>query len=348
MKILLVHPGASWSTADVFSGLAYGLRQIGADVTYFRLDDRIEYAQKWLHTMQRKKNKDRKAAGLEPFPKPTRADVMYHAGVGALEMALRHKVDVVLVVSAMLLHPDVVILMKRAGLRVTVLFTESPYDIEAELKMAALVDGCWTNERTCVPAFAAVNPRSGYLPHAWHPEKHFRSARAIGEIPSHDVVFVGSGFRERIAFFNAIDWTGIDLGLYGVWDGMGLKPELAKFIKGKEVSNEYAASLYRRAKVGLNLYRIYKRAHPHKKPEVVFHLSDYRSEVAEVFGDVVPTFTTATEAEALIRRWLPDDEGRANVAAQLPACVAEASWIARAKTVLGDLHLLLRQAEVAA
>jgi hypothetical protein len=207
MKILLVHPGASWSTADVFSGLAYGLRQIGADVTYFRLDDRIEYAQKWLHTMQRKKNKDRKAAGLEPFPKPTRADVMYHAGVGALEMALRHKVDVVLVVSAMLLHPDVVILMKRAGLRVTVLFTESPYDIEAELKMAALVDGCWTNERTCVPAFAAVNPRSGYLPHAWHPEKHFRSARAIGEIPSHDVVFVGSGFRERIAFFNAIDWT---------------------------------------------------------------------------------------------------------------------------------------------
>jgi spore maturation protein CgeB len=117
--------------------------------------------------------------------------------------------------------------------------------------------------------------------------------------------------------------------------------------------------------VGLNLYRIYKRAHPHKKPEVVrgeslsprayelaacgvFHLSDYRSEVAEVFGDVVPTFTTATEAEALIRRWLPDDEGRANVAAQLPACVAEASWIARAKTVLGDLHLLLRQAEVAA
>jgi hypothetical protein len=80
----------------------------------------------------------------------------------------------------------------------------------------------------------------------------------------------------------------------------------------------------------------------------VFHLSDYRPEVAEIFGDLVPTFTSPAEAETLIRRWIADDESRARVAAQLPACVAEASWVARAATVIGDVQALLRQAEVAA
>ena len=32
MKVLAVHPGASWSTADVFDGLTYGLREIGVQV----------------------------------------------------------------------------------------------------------------------------------------------------------------------------------------------------------------------------------------------------------------------------------------------------------------------------
>jgi hypothetical protein len=31
------------------------------------------------------------------------------------------------------------------------------------------------------------------------------------------------------------------------------------------------------------------------------------------------------------------------VAAQLPACVAESSWVERAKTVLGDLSRLVHQ-----
>jgi hypothetical protein len=113
---------------------------------------------------------------------------------------------VVLVVSSMLLHPDVIIMMKRAGLRVVVLFTESPYDEEQELRIASMVDGCWTNERTSVPKFRAVNHNSGYLAHAWHPLKHFESARSIGDLPSHDVVFVGSGFSERVTRFNSIDW----------------------------------------------------------------------------------------------------------------------------------------------
>jgi spore maturation protein CgeB len=354
MRILLCHPGASWSTADVYDGLLHGLRENGADVVTYRLDTRIEASHKALHWLWRTKKKEQ-----PDLAKPNTVDVIYHAGVGALEMALRHQADVVLVVSAMLLHPDVVIMMKRAGLRVVVLFTESPYDEEKEMAIAAMVDGCWTNERTCVPKFRAINPNSGYLAHAWHPLKHFVSARTIGELPEHDVVFVGSGFSERVTWFNAIDWTGIDLGLYGTWKGLGLKKQVMSCVRGAQITNEMAASLYRRAKVGLNLYRnrtgwTGKGARIHGAESLSprayelaacgsFHLSDYRAEVKEVFGDLVPTFTTPTEAAALIRLWLNQPEERARVAAQLPACVAESSWVERAKTVLGDLSRLLQQ-----
>jgi len=352
LRLLLVHPGATWSTADVEAGLRFGLKFHGVQVIPYRLDQRIDFAGKTLFVMWRKKKK------VQPdLPRPNTADIMYQAGVGALEMALRHQVDVVLVVSAMLMHPDVVILMKRAGLRVAVLFTESPYDRDQELAMAARVDGCWTNERASVPDFLAVNPRAGYLPHGWHPERHYISGQMAEGVPAHDVVFVGSGFPERITWFNAIDWRGIDLGLYGTWKALGLNRQLRACVRGEQVSNEYAAALYRRAKIGLNLYRTPRAtsAEPPRQGESLsprayelaacgaFHLSDDRAEVHEIFGDLVPTFRTPAEAERLIRRWLPDAGARARVSAQLPACVAEASWVERAKTVLGDLRVLVNQ-----
>ena len=124
-----------------------------------------------------------------------------------------------------------------------------------------------------------------------------------------------------------------------------------------------AAALYRRAKIGLNLYRRSQGWGRHGPVAPVgeslsprayelaacgaFHLSDYRAEVREVFGDVVPTFETPTEAAALIRLWLKDPDGRARMAQQLPACVAESSWSIRATTVLGDLARLIPHQAVA-
>src|SRR5262245_12156158 len=98
MRILLVHPGASWSTADVESGLRYGLKYHGVQVVPYRLDERIGVAHKFLHVLWRQKKKQQ-----PELTKPTKVDMIYQAGVGAIEMALRHQVDAVLVVSAMLL-----------------------------------------------------------------------------------------------------------------------------------------------------------------------------------------------------------------------------------------------------
>jgi spore maturation protein CgeB len=355
LRLLVVGPGASWSTADVEAGLLFGLQHHGVDVIRYALDGRIVNAQKFLFTAWRLKKKS--DPSLE---RPTPADVLYQASMGALERALRHQVDAVVVVSGMYLHPDVLVLMRRAGLLVTVMFTESPYDLEQELKVAQIAHGCWTNERTSVDAFRSVCPNSGYLPHAWHPERHRPGLQPGDEdVTAHDVVFVGSAFRERVEWFRAIDWTGIDLGLYGNWDALGTRDALRQFVRGKSTPNAVSAALYRRAKVGLNLYRSSKgfgRQAPRIAPASAqslsprayelaacgaFHLSEARAEVREVFGDAVPTFTTATEAAALIRRWLADDAGRAAAAASLPAMVAESSWVHRASQVITDLTALV-------
>jgi hypothetical protein len=353
MKLLLLSPGASYSTADVEAGLRYGLEHHGVQVIQYRLDHRIRRAQMWLKGAWKAVRK------TDPtFEKPNVADVFFQAGIGALEMALRHQVDCVLVVSGMFLHPDVVILMKRAGLRVTVLMTESPYD-DQELRLAGLVDGCWTNERTSVSAFQNVNANSGYIPHGWHPDRHKPGPQPGDEdVPSHDVVFVGTGFRERINFLKAINWTGIDFGLYGSWAMLPSTHRLRQHLRGGCIDNVQAAALYRRAKIGLNLYREYKGWN---KQEVrvayaesinprgyelaacgAFHLSTYRAEVADVFGNLVPTFSHPTECAALMRAWLADPDGRTQVALSLPARVAEASWTERASRIIGDLQTLLQ------
>jgi spore maturation protein CgeB len=352
LRMLVVHPGASWATAEVFWGLYHGLKFHDVDVIPYPLDQRFEDARSALYYRWRRMKKTQ-----PDLPPANNADMAYHAGIGALEMALRHRVDVVLVVSAMLFHPDVIRLMKDAGLRVVVLFTESPYDHASEMKIAAMVDGGWTNERSVVGAFRAVNPRFGYLPHGWNPLVHRTDLPIDDSVPAHDVVFVGTGFQERYRWFNSIDWTGIDLGLYGSWKTSSLNKQVRKHLRGGVIDNDRAVLLYRRAKIGLNLYRTSQGWGPDAaqithaesiNPRAyelaacgTFFLSDFRSESAEVFGDAVPMFRSPVEAAALIRRWLADDAGRQRMAAALPACIAEASWTHRTTTVLGDLQTLL-------
>jgi spore maturation protein CgeB len=353
VKVLLIEPGASWSTADVSAGLLYGLEYHGVQVIRYRLAERIEISNRMLYLAWRRAKKK-----TPTIMKPTDADVFFQAGKDALCTALWHEVDCVLVVSAMFLLPMVMQLMKRAGLRVCVLFTESPYEVR-EPEIAKLIDGCWTNERSMLRTFRTANPASGYMPHGWHPDRHKPGPQpGDDQVPAHDVVFVGSGFQERVDWLSAIDWTGIDLGLYGQWHNLSAKHPLKRFVRSDVVSNLTTAALYRRAKVGLNLYRT-SMGWGKSAPQIAhaeslnprayelaacgaFHLSTYRAEIADVFGDLVPTFTTPGEASALIRSWMAHPTGRANIASQLPACVTGMSWAERGEQVVSDLSVVLR------
>ncbi|HYW86950.1 MAG TPA: glycosyltransferase [Chloroflexota bacterium] len=341
LRILLVGAGASFSTRDVEDGYLAALRaRSDVQVHYYALEPRLGLARDWLHKLWR-------ARGKPPDQRPSWPDTIYRASVEAFEMALRYDVDWVFVISGMYFHPDVLELLHRARLRTCVLLTESPYEDAAQARLAALVDVVWTTERTSAQPLGA-----GYVRHAYDPLRHHPDALDFEKTPAHDVVFVGTGFQERIAELAAVDWTGIDLGLYGNWSLLGSRHPLRNYLRSGPVSNDVAVQLYRRARIGLNLYRTsqtYGRAGEHVagaqslNPRAyelaacgVFQVSDYRAESDETFGDSVPTFTPG-HLEDTLRAYLLDSPARRYAARQAREKVAPHTFAARAAQLVADL-----------
>ena len=256
------------------------------------------------------------------------------------------------------LHEPATIRQWRSIAPVAVLCTESPYDFDQEVERIAAADAGWTHERLSVEPLRVVNPKVNYLRHAWHPDRH-----GIAEdtsVRAHDVVFVGTGFGERVEWFNRIDWSGIDLGLYGLWDGTGLDEHVERCVVQEVTKNAQTVALYRRATMGLNLYRRKGGVKGGPRREMpadslnprayelaacgVFHCTTPRAEVDDVFGDLMPRIggrvETAKADEGIIREWLRPEQAaeRARCAAASRACVANDSWHDRAATVIADLH----------
>lgn len=345
--MLLVGAGASVSVKDVENGYFAAFKEMGVDVKLYLLDRHLATAKRWLNLKWRDRGK--------PYDqRPTWPDAIYRAGVEALEMALRFEVDWVLAISGMFLHPDVLEMMRRAGLRTAVLFTESPYDDIKQGPIARLADMCWTNERTSVNYLRQFNSRVGYLRAAYDPVRHTPVAKVDTSVPAHDVVFVGTGFQERIDILSAVDWSGIDLGLYGTWTLLAPKHKLRQYLKGGLLDNEKTVALYRQATIGLNLHRTsidYAKVGARitdaesMNPRAyelaacgVFQVSDGRREVHETFGSSVPTFSAAGELEEKIRRFLDAPGARSGLATAARRCIEPHTFAARAAQVLADLE----------
>ena len=349
MRILVVHPGASWSTHDVYVGIRDALRRQGHDVTIYALDGRIAVTHEYLQFVWRR--------GDRVVTQPNKADAVYLAGSGILERAFRCNADWVLVISAMYLAPDWLVLLKRAGLRVGIVFTESPYEDDKQARVAPWADICWVNERTSVEHMRQANPNTYYLAHAYDSIRHSPArpgvAPATLDVASHDVVFVGTAFRERVELLSAAEWDGIDLGLYGNWASLGSRSQLRRRTRGKTIDNDQTVKLYQQAKIGLNMHRLsmgWERNAPRiahaesLNPRAyelaacgLFHISDYRAELGDVFGDVVPTFHSATELEKLVRYYLAHEEERMEISAKLPALVAGHTFDARVGQMIGQM-----------
>jgi len=253
----------------------------------------------------------------------------------------------------MYFHPDALIMLKRAGMQIALILTESPYDDSEQMKVIPYADVVFTNDKFSAEMFSQYHRRTFYLPHAFDPGKHSLSTEVDDDVPAHDVVFVGTGFKERIRLLADMNWEGIDLGLYGTYELMEEMPDasakLAPYICGEVVDNRKAASLYRKAKIGLNIHRT-SQGFGMDAPSIArayslnprlyelaangcFIISDHRPAMDEVFGELIPTFSSAQEAEALIRRWLHDEAGRNAVTTQLPHAVSSHTYTARAVQV---------------
>ena len=322
MKILLVGGGAGISIKDVENGYYEALKRAGADVKYHLLDYRINNSYRYLNWVWEDLYKK------DPKTQPSWNDAIYLASQSALEMALRNDVDWVIVVSAMYFHPDMIILMHRAGLHIAVLLTESPYmDTEQKVVVGLDVDGAWTNELASVPVLKEANPNIQYIRHAYDPYKHVPAGHLDGEgegdeVPAHDVVFVGTGFEERIEILEAVNWEGIDLGLYGEWELLDDESPLQEHIRYDYISNTTTAKLYQKAKIGLNLYRdstTYGLGIEHIAPSSALSMNprayelaacgiptiaNWRQEQQDTLGDSVLTFKEPAQLEYHIREML--------------------------------------------
>jgi spore maturation protein CgeB len=198
-----------------------------------------------------------------------------------------------------------------------------------------------------------MHPHVFYLPAAYDPQVHRpRAGESDEEVPAHDVVLVGSLFGERAELLAGVDWSGIDLALYGDWRGLPRRHKLRRYVRGGIVSNRHAAALYRHAKVGLNLYREsmgwgwYAERTTHAEslnPRAFelaacgcFQVSQPRAEVAEFFGDSVATFRTPDELGQVVRSALADGEMRVARAQQAMRAIQGQTFVARAARLLAD------------
>jgi glycosyltransferase involved in cell wall biosynthesis len=359
MRILVIHPGVNYSTGDMYNGYMKILRE-RHEVIEYHLEQRVSQADHYLTFSWRQAQRRRIKEGAEQdIPKPTMQEAVRFASMTMLEAALSTLPDWVIVFSGMFVHPDALICLYRAGVPVAVMLTESPYDDAKQRNFIAWCDVAFTNERASLPilrresfvnddpkeARIAGNKNTHYLPHAYDPEIHNPKVRIDNEdeVPAHDVVFVGSGFSERQELLSEVDWDGlgIDFGLYGQWPYLGSRSRLRRYLRGGVTDNRYTAALYRRAKIGLNIYRqsVGQARHATRlrgaeslNPRAlelaalgVPHVTDNRPEVTEMFGDMVETFNPYQPGDLAraIVDLLEDDERRNLMRANLPVLAGD-------------------------
>jgi hypothetical protein len=369
MRLLCVQPGASFSTSDVYDGMVGALKRAGHDVQEYRLDARVEESRQYITWRERAKKR------IDPSYEPPAGGIMpmvvRHASMTLLEAALTVNPHWIVIFSGQFLHPDALRLLYRMGARTCLILTESPYDDGKQAALTPYATVVTTNERGSVALLERTyqqtkhdpfNTRGAekvhYLPHAYDPEKHHPSnGDADIDVPKHDVVFVGSGFIERQETLAAVDWDGLklDFGLYGVWPYMGSRSKLRRYWRAGTVDNAMTAALYRNAKIGLNLYRqsvgtsrnatriVGAQSLNPRALELAAtgtpHLSDWRPEVEEVFGRLVPTFKDPHDLQEMMRFLCSNSfaDHRDEMRARLPKAVEGWTFDARARQLVGIL-----------
>lgn len=308
MRILFVSASVDFSIGDVSRGYRGAFERAGHDVADYIMAARYNYH-------------------MKAIPMEMHHDQQLVAKMASeciLNEAMYHKADLVVIISGLNVHPIALWLLGQVGIPVAVVLTESPYDDEYQAewldmtKVDSRVDcTVFTND-----AHSAFERGWHLLPPAFDPQYHRTEHVTPDPDTACDVLIVGTGWPERQAFLEAVNWEGIDLRIYGVWPGLIDNPSspLHKHFHPMLVDNTIIASIYASAKVNINFHRNSKVAIT-PGPRVfelaacgAFQVSDSRSGLVEMFGDSVPTFVTPGELEDLIRHYLPLESERRKLA----------------------------------
>lgn len=342
MRVMIIRPGPGFSVQDVAFGWRDGLRELGVEVADVNYDDRLDfYASAHIEH------------GGEMRAAFSREASVQMAAKSVLAAVYEFWPDMIIIVSGFFMPPGAVDVMRAHGHKMIVMFTESPYEDDRQVKYASHFDVALVNDPTNLDAFRAVNPNTVYLPHAYNPARH-HPGPAVPEMEC-DFAFVGTGFPSRAKFLEQVDLDGLDVLLGGSWQQLAhdspLRPLVAHRIDWC-MDNTETADLYRSTRTSLNLYR---REVGHNGDSYIgpatadgwamgprevelaacqtFFLRDPRPEGDELFP-MLPTFTEPDEVRPLLDWWLAHDASRELVAAQARESIINRTFVANARWLL--------------
>ena len=335
MRILCIEPGPAFSVADVHRGWVRAFAQLGCTVVNFNFGERIDF---YTQAHVEKNGEYVKAFDDE--------GALRLAAKGIEAAVLEVWPDLVMVTSGFFIPPAIYQLIRERGFTVVLNQLEEPYEATREMARAALVDATIINDPTHLESFRAVNPKTWYLPAAYDPDVH-RPGPAHPDLAC-DFGFVGTGFDSRVRFFEAVDWTGIDVALAGNWGETDPDSPLRKFIVhdlAECFPNERTIALYRSAQLSANLYRKEAQSPGLERgwaigPREVelaatgcFFLREPRPEGDDLFP-MLPTFEMPEQFESLLRYWLARPADRERCADEARAAVQDRTFVNNARTLL--------------
>ena len=320
-------------THDVFSGLVKAFRLLGYHtdtiLSHKLYRDWLEYCRffgiingvpNWSYTSD---------------------DIVKRASFNSVLSVMESNPDVLIIIDGTSVHREAWEWFKRLGIPTIIIGTECPYQDKFLTRVAIMADKTFVNEKT-----TAKKTGLEYLPLGYNSEAHH--PMMVSTAFRHDVVFVGSGFKEREELLGAVDWTDIDFVLYGYYK-IDHDHSLAPYYKDTMIPNAEAALLYNGAKISLNLNRISvdyegQAIIPEAEslsPRVYeiaanggFMLSEWRPEIDELFDDLVPTFTNGEQLNELVHYWLPKDKERQEIGVELAKIAKRHSYVERAKRIV--------------
>lgn len=330
MRILFVHPVTSMSIGDVARGYRHALERQGHDIADYAFAKRFTYHNKMVP--------DNASDRLQHVSRMASETIVVEA--------LYHRADIVVMVSGLNMSPVALWLLGQVGIPAAVIFTESPYDDESQAQWMDLshlnskVDlTIFTNDR-----YSAMKYGWTLLPPAFDPAIH-RPVEPVEEYKC-DVLMVGTGWPERQVFLESVDWSDIDLRLYGVWPGLKDNPNspLFRFYHPTIIDNVNIAAMYCSTKVCINFNRQSDRALT-PGPRVfevaacgTFQLSDPRSDMEAIFGNSIHTFRTPGELQQALRYYLNNPSERARLAGQALEFVQGETFDQRAASMVAAFH----------
>jgi spore maturation protein CgeB len=322
MRLLLVYPGASFSTIDVAHGYHSAFSKVeGLELFSFQFEKYLaynSYAQKFLMGKDYDQNEAIKSAAKDILVRilECRPDqVLFISGIAFPAFVWEY----VRQLQNDLKHP----------FKTSVFLTEAPYVTAWEKGILERVQCAFVTDSGILDEYREVNKRLFYVKHAYDPEIHFRSKDVERDV---DCFMVGTGYPERQRIMNEVSWEGIDLHLFGNWMYMQSDNSLQRYLKGMLLENSKTADYYRRSKIALNIFRtvMWPDANPKFiEPSLAKSLSprvyeamacgsmlltDWREELDSFPKDSYALWGSAGELEEKMRYYLSHSEERERIA----------------------------------